>query len=166
MSRWKNWRWECSPSCDLGSERMKRAFYEWSAIALAVTSLATIGCWGYSLSTRDTPFVLATTRFNVSFSDGAIVVTDNLRPRSARNFLSGNVEFGGPLRVDHHFRIPGFAYRHVSRGAGHSRANAMMSLLLPFIVSTLGAWYCWRGYPQAGSWAAGQKTLSVGVGTD
>jgi hypothetical protein len=129
---------------------MKRAFYEWGAIATLAMAPVYFGYWVVSLSTPratiEVFFPFGHWRsMQVLAADGTITINDRNGSKDEIEELTKYSLLDPPLTSKTHWALPGFLYQSTNWG-GQLSWSLKFSLLIPTILSAIAAALFTHGY--------------------
>ena len=141
--------------------QMKRAIFEWGAIAASIISLTCFIYWGVSISTHMADFAasLSGRMVGVSASGGSITARNPQNeliedPEGALQVIESiytavpfNPRFSKPVSR-YGCDIPGLKFRHITSARDATKWMVRVSLLIPATISLVAALLLIRGYRQ------------------
>jgi hypothetical protein len=129
---------------------MKRAFYEWGAIATSALALFCFSYWVVSLSTsRATIEVFLPfghwRAMQLLAADGTITINDHYNSQLEIETLTKYRVITPPLTSQTHWSFPGFLYQSIN-WSGRVKWSLQFSLLIPALFSSFAAALFIHGY--------------------
>jgi hypothetical protein len=119
--------------------QIKRALFEWGAIASASLFVALLTIWACSLGGIGWDFWPVWSRYDLSISNGHVWIGNDLSAWDGIEMWERGASDGkvSGLLSEHSFRLPGLAYRYINLRWHTPMRRIRLSILIPTLATAI-----------------------------